>query len=435
MLSKKIFIFLLFATIGCNSITHFLNKPPPQQVVKFTGSHVTILYSQGDVNYWPPFGTRWKHLYTNANIPLGSLVQMDSGSELKIQFILATNHGWRGRSVNINVRIPICMRVEEDLLRDIKFTEQYISKISDFTLAKGVDNLTSFDFSWQRMIAFLTQNESMKNSMASLLQIPKESFEVGMVFGEIKLRNPSHGYTLYSQEFPTSMNVSWDRIHEPNATYKVFVWRTDEKKGSALGSTKDNYYQVSFPKMGSYYVQVAEVGKEFISKPHLVHLVSPGSMQMTLTDRLKINNAIKLIYPQEYGLFFLNKPTDKVKFSWQVSPKNDIGSLKFFLIKVDSERFEAKGFLEKSRNMVGENFQQSYDINRNSSFLEIELEPGRYEWWMEGLVDSNVTRKKIVEVKSDKRIFELEHANLKAPIDFKNIISTREFKTVYINSF
>ncbi len=404
--------------------------------LKIKSNYVHIADVEGDVSYWPTLASGWKKLKKNTNIRIGSLIQFDFNSSVKIKIKGGISQSIGGKNININVKTPICMRIDKNMLRETKFSENYISKLQNSNIADSpAGNEDQFENAWNKVITFLNPSEANKNM--ALLNIQKnlqgDDFNLSKTVGKIKMISPDNNDSIFSATYPSYLDISWEKIkEEKDISYKVYIWKAEESKDKAfIGNTGETYYQALIQTPGSYYIQISDVLKRYMSKPISVHLSSPDFMYYTFEDKKKRENVIELVNPYDDSLIILKKGQKSVVLSWILPKNNSVVNVNVHIKKINESIKEGQ---DLSKNDEKYSKETIYKTGSGEQFTEIELENGKYLWWLEGILKETALLKNQVKITSEDYIFTVDKKKSGKFIDFEKLISDRKIKSVYIEN-
>lgn len=367
----------------------------------------------GDVYVWGHQLSRWLTVRSGAELQRGSLIQVSHGATVSLES--RSGLGFRGvksgRTV-FTINTPLVMRLDEHSLRPVEMDKRFLipdpSAGEEPNTSEPKSLLSRFDLSdaWTRIAAMMTRGG--RHGEKDDQQIMRSDLSIAVAAKRLTLLAPQPDALIYSPGRPVDLRVIWKSVTEKDATYFVYLWKTNEDRSAPLVKTKGDYHTVSVRDEGRYFVQVTTADGEWQSPAHLVYVHRKLPSGLAFEEGLAATEPqIRLVFPPNDFIAMTPRddrgPQDVLTLAWQGRIPNR-SEVTYNVVVLDTT--SGKTLIERKT-----------DKDR----ITVDLPAGHYSW----RVSTSIEDKSSITTPS--RSFEVFSANQKnAAGMLKTLLSHRE---------
>jgi hypothetical protein len=334
---------------------------------QFRASNLT-----GSVWTRSPHGTGWFRVGEGQHLREGQLIQVAIGAAVtftELEFVRGTRSPQR--RIQLRISQPMIARLASDMLRPVRLNT-YVVNTSEL-VHQTSQNLAklSFDWkdSWQRLSVILTGRSPVVDRK-TLETLAKEGMALVAGAKPLNILSPVSNTLLTSQVWPIDTKVIWRHPQNESLDYYVYIWPAGSQRGSPLGSTREDSFNIQLMKPGIYVVQVTSHNGEWQSPGLVLHGFTPPKKSITAQDKAILGEEDGVILtpkiPGENTTIIMDDREESIDFAWEYRGSPFHGDL-FHLVILDQEG------------------RVIFDRQTRSQQLEVVLAAGRYRWFVQSL--------------------------------------------------
>jgi hypothetical protein len=245
-----------------------------------------VAVAEGNILYLNEHSAKWQIVRPGIVMSPGTLVQFEAGSKL------IANGTNAGKVVlptfSYTATEPTVTRVDPANIRAMGLGGYFVN-LSEDTASQtfqGGAETSAIAKAWERFVAVFDSMPSKDHKpedemLAARTTAGEEGADTDI--GEITIRWPKPGSTLFVDKMPTEIAAAWDLVDTKSA-YVVVLWEDAQGKPVPVAKTRNDNSRIKITKSGRYYVRVETVDGKWRSSSHLFIISSASDLEEEVSE-------------------------------------------------------------------------------------------------------------------------------------------------------